>query len=199
MTRPFTSGLVRGASFAAAGLSALMLVGCNSTSSDSGHTSYGVALFGNPTNQPTAQPTGPQVEYTCPGVSVLEGTAAYRVAKPGSSDVAHQASLNDVARECTYSGSQFSLKVGVEGRMLIGTVGRPGTYSVPIRIAVKRGEKVVTSRISRVSVTIPSGQTSTGFAHVEEGIVLPIGAEDPGDEYEVIVGFDPAGGRAGRR
>ena len=182
-----------------AGAASLGLAGCGGGAGGDGGTVQ-AAVFGNPTNQPTAMPQDLADEPGCPSVEVLAGTASYRVGGGGASDVAHQASLNDVARECTFQGGRMSLKVGVQGRMLIGAAGKPGSYPVPVRIVVKRGDSVVVSRLARVSVSVPPGQGSVPFAHVEEGIALPVSSSiDPADEYTVLVGFDSGGGSAGRR
>ena len=177
---------------------ALALGGCVSSNGPGDPTSYSQALFGNPTGQQPEKPLGPQRDLNCPSVDVLEGTAAHRV---GGATVSYQASLLDVARECNFGGSQFTMRVGVQGRVVLGASGKPGTFSVPVRIAVKRGDKVVTSRLSRISVSVPAGQGGASFAHVEEGISLPVGAEDPSDEYDVLVGFDGGASAAstGRR
>lgn len=190
----------------------LALAGCNSggvlpsltPSGGSGGGLASQALFGNPNNVPNARRPELEIDYTCPSVDVMEGAAAMRAARAGTSEVAHQASLNDVARECRFMGTQLSLKVGVQGRMLIGSLGKPGTYTVPVRVAVKRLDKVVASRLTRVSVTIPAGETSVGFTHVEDNIILPMTpGTDPAEEYDVFVGFDASGGgadpRSGRR
>jgi hypothetical protein len=156
-----------------------------------------IAVLGNPQNNPTEFPTGPQREYTCPSVDIMDGAAAHRIGS--ASGVTHQASLTDVARECVISGNQVAMKIGVEGRMLLGANGKPGTYSVPVRIAIKRGDTVVVSRASRVSVTVPAGEASATFTHVEENLVMPVSDRDISDEYDVFVGFDASGGAADPR
>ena len=174
---------------------ALALSGCGG-GGETPQTSVGTAIFGNPQNIPTAQPVGPQPDYSCPTIDVNEGAAAYRV---GGAEVSWQASIIDVARECQFGAGQFVMRIGVEGRFLLGPGGRGGTFSAPLRITVKRGDKVVAQRAARVSASISPGTGSVGFAHVEEGIGLPLSG-DPGEEYEVFVGFEAAGaGRAGRR
>jgi hypothetical protein len=129
---------------------------------------------------------------TCPTVGVLEGGSAYRGGSaPGSAQgVAYQASLINRARECSFEGGQLRMRVGVEGRLLLGTSGRAGSYSVPVRVVVKRRNDIVAQRSARVSVTIPGNDTQTEFAHIEENIVLPLSQNDPGDEFDVFVGFD---------
>lgn len=180
------------------------LSGCIGTASEGGGArsggtadSFRLAVFGNPENHPPELPAGPQREYTCPSVDIMEGAAAYRVG--GAGGVAHQASIIDVARECAISGTQMSMKIGVQGRMLLGATGKAGSYTVPVRVAVKRGDTVVTSRVARVQVAITGGETGASFTHIEENIVLPISQRDPADEYDVFIGFDAGGGAADPR
>ena len=182
------------------------LTGCIGTMGESSgggglSESLRTAVFGNPENRPTEFPTGPQREYTCPSVDIMEGAAAYRIAS--GTGVAHQASLTDVARECVVTGNQVRMKIGVQGRMLLGANGKPGTYTVPVRIAIKRGNTVVVSRASRVAVTVPANEAGTTFTHVEENLMMPVSERDISDEYDVFVGFDAQGGgadpRKGRR
>ncbi|HRK23881.1 MAG TPA: hypothetical protein PLQ11_02905 [Beijerinckiaceae bacterium] len=169
--------------------------GFGETSPSSGPSLGSLALFGNPQNLPPERQPELEIEYTCPSVSVIEGAAAYRAGRgTASSDVSHQASLSDVARECRFAGTQFTLKVGVQGRMLIGAQGKAGSFTVPVKVLVKRGDTVVATRAGRVSVSVPAGEGSVAFTHVEDNIVLPITAgRDPSDEYDVYVGFEAGG------
>lgn len=161
-----------------------------------------LAIFGNPQNIPAAEAPENLPDRNCPAVSVMEGGAAHRVGRAGSNEVSHQASLVDVARECRYGAGQLSMKIGIQGRMLIGALGKPGSYSVPVRVAIKRMDTVVATRVARVSATIPAGETSVAFVHVEDNVVVPLSAADPAEEYDVFVGFDSGGAadpRKGRR
>ena len=171
--------------------------GVAGTSSASNFLFYGGATV----PQATSNPAIVQREYGCPGVEVLDGTAGYRIASPnrGAEGVAYQASLGQFARECAISGDRITIKVGIEGRVLQGPAGKPGTFQVPVRVAVKRGKDVVFSRQTRVSVTIPPSDTQASFTYVEEGISLPISENDPGEEYEIFVGFDPTGDKPAAR
>lgn len=135
-----------------------------------------------------AQPDRPN----CPPVQILEGTAAYRGNQPiaGATGVAFQASLADVARECRFDGANMTISVGVRGRVLLGTAGRAGSFTVPVRVVVRRGETVNYSNLTRVPIAVPEGQTQIAFQHVEQGIVVPQGP-DGRDTYDILVGFDP--------
>jgi hypothetical protein len=192
------------AALAFAGL--LVLAGCGSTGSSSGDPSvagdgsgfatallYGGRTFSEP-------PPEAKREYSCPKVEILDGTVAYRGGEAGSArGVAYQASINDFARECSLpSLQQIRIKVGVQGRVILGENGRPGTYNVPVRVAVRRGSETVHSRLAPVSVTIPGTDTQAPFVAIDETIVLPVSTNDPGEEYTILIGLDPQGARTAR-
>jgi hypothetical protein len=141
---------------------------------------------GGSTVPPPAAPVDDDIE--CPAIEILDGGAAMR--QVAGSDVRNQISLGQVARECRPAGpGQISIKVGVEGRVLLGPSGSPGTFSAPVRIVIKRGDKVVASRLQRASATVPSGDTQASFVVVEENILVP----RQGEELSISVGLDPSG------
>ncbi len=160
-------------------------------------------LYSGPTVPPSQPPNfnQDQDEMSCPGLDILENKAAYRGGSPAqqASGVSFQASIANVARECVFQGGQLRLRVGVEGRVLLGQNGRPGTYAVPVRVVVKRRNDVVTQRFVRLNVTVPANDTQAEFVHVEENVVVPITTNDPGDEYDIYVGLDPTAQQAARQ
>jgi hypothetical protein len=132
-------------------------------------------------------------DIECPAVQILSGTAAIR-AESGAG-VRHQFSVVQTARECRSEGSNIIIKMGVEGRTLLGPSGSPGSFTVPVRFVAKRGDTVVASKLVRQSVTIPSGDTQATFIAIEEGMsVSKAGAA----ELELFVGLDGSGGAAER-
>ena len=174
----------------------------SSSSSSSGSSGGGplstarnYLLYGGATVPAPAASNPGDRDINCPKISVLEGTAGMRIGSTtgGASEVSYQASLGETARECKIEGNTVVIKVGVEGRLLIGTIGKPGSYVVPLRIVVKREKVVLYSKLVRLNVTIAPNDTQAGFTHVEEGIVLPLTENDPADEYDLLVGFDPNG------
>lgn len=134
---------------------------------------------------PEAPPSNEDIE--CPQVEILDGGAAIRVEGGGS--VRHQLSLGQTARECQLVGNNISVKIGVEGRALLGPSGSPGTFAAPVRFVIKRGDKVMVSRLQRTSVTIPAGQTSAAFIMIEDNLLVP----KDGEEMTIVIGFDPNG------
>lgn len=130
-------------------------------------------------------------DFECPSVEILDGGAAMR--QIGGADVRNQISLGEVARECRpQPGGQIAIKVGVEGRVLLGPAGSAGTYTAPVRVMVKRGDKVLVSRLQRTTATVPSGDTQARFVVIEDNMIVP----RQGEELSIVVGLDPSG-RAG--
>lgn len=185
----------------AASLLCLGLAGCGSSgSSSSGEPSglqktMNVLMFQSTTPPPADQlPKDDDLEadFVCPQVIIADGGAAMRSqGGPDSSSLRHQISILNVARECTPTGpgGGFRLKVGVEGRVLLGPAGGAGSYSATLNTQVMRGTTVVARRAARVGGTIPGGQGGTDFTHVEDGIVVPPGRGD----VEIIVGLGQGG------
>ena len=146
-----------------------------------------------PTSAPLPQTEAP---VDCPTIEVQDGTASVRtyVGEQSNANVRYQFSLGDIARECTKSGSTLVLKVGAEGRVLLGPSGSPGSFTVPIRVAVRNDatQKVVYSQLNRVAAAVPAGGTETAFTYVSEPFAVPFVAH-PDEDYTVLVGFDPSG------
>src|SRR5476649_1230142 len=73
----------------------------------------------------------------CPGMMVRSGASTWQV--PGgttSTNLRYQGSLGQLARECAVLGDAMTIKVGVEGRVLVGPKGGAGSVAVPLRIAL---------------------------------------------------------------
>jgi hypothetical protein len=137
-------------------------------------------------------------ESICPPVDVRAGASTLTV-PPGSSDalaLRYQGSIGELARECNVSGGVMRMKVGIEGRVLVGPAGGPGQLDVPLRYAVvKEGPepKTVVSKFSKIQIAIPEGRSNVLFTHVDSEIAFPIPPGLDIEAYVVYVGFDPVG------
>lgn len=192
-----TRGIARPAGLAVGiAFSALLLGGC-STSNTVSQTEKSITervLFAN-TKLPE-QKAEEARDLGCPSTSILEGTAAYRVGDPGQArGISHQAAIHDLARECTTTGNIMRIKVGIQGRLILGDAGRPGTYTVPVRVAVRANGQTIQSRLVPTSVTIPADDTQAAFVVIDDAISVPVTAEDPAEVYSVLIGLDPQGSR----
>jgi len=137
-------------------------------------------------------------ESICPPVDVRAGASTLSV-PPGNSDalaLRYQGSIGELARECNVSGGVMRMKVGIEGRVLVGPAGGPGQLDMPLRYAVvKEGPepKTVVSKFSKIQVAIPEGRPNVLFTHVDNDIAFPMPPGLDIEAYVVYVGFDPVG------
>jgi hypothetical protein len=147
---------------------------------------------GDSTNANTA------AEVDCPGVNVRQGASTLAVTAPGTESgpmtTRYQVSIAQTARECAALGGVMTMKVGVEGRVLLGPAGGPGQVDIPLRMAVVQegpAPKTVVSKFYRLAVAVAPGQLSVPFVHVEQDLTFPIPRAADFDSYVVYVGFDP--------
>jgi hypothetical protein len=154
-------------------------------------------FFGDKPAQ-ASQGSGPVDQPECPTVDVRQGASTITVRGPGepvATNVRYQATIGQMARECAVLGATMTIKVGVQGRIIIGPLGGPGRIDVPMRIAlVHEGPEPRTlwTKLYRVPVTIPPSQTNVPFVHVEEDLTVPNPRPDDVESYIIYVGFDEA-------
>jgi hypothetical protein len=152
-------------------------------------------LLGFKNNDAPAAP-GTQVRHIfCPEVVVLEGTAAsqaYAGTPPSSANLRYQYALDDTARECTLEGDQLAIKIGIAGKVLLGPAGSPGSFSVPVRMAVLRehDNQPIVSKLYSASVTVAAGETRADFTVVSEPLRVPFIQDHTEDDYTIRVGID---------
>jgi hypothetical protein len=187
-------------------LGGTMLCGCSSASSvGSSDSSFGSRFAGffssaTPGVTQAASPTPSAPDIECPGVGIRTGASTLNIAsKTGQAtagDLRYQVSFGQTARECSVLGTDMSIKVGVEGRIILGPMGGPGTVEVPLRYAVVREgrePKTVATKFKRLPVTIGPDQTHVQFIDVEEGLMFPLPPNMELQAYIVYVGFDEIG------
>ncbi len=144
-------------------------------------------------------------DIECPEVKVRAGASTLMIgskpgdAEPAALDVRYQGTIIRMARECQVNAGMMTMRVGVEGRVITGPAGGPGTVDVPLRIAVVQegvNPKPITSKFARETVTVSSTIDRVGFAHVENDVTFPL-PQPLGliDSYVVYVGFDPLGAK----
>jgi hypothetical protein len=161
--------------------------------------SGGVVTFGDSEGQvmATAQTSSGSSDIDCPSVTVRSGAAAWQISSgSGPNNVRYQGSLGQLARECAVLGETMTMRVGVEGRILVGPQGGAGNVNVPLRIAlVAEGPtpRPIWSKFYSVPVAVPPNASQAIFSQVEDDLTFPIPANKRVDNYIVYVGFDPQG------
>src|SRR6185437_4667065 len=91
----------------------------------------------------------------------------------GSQALRHQISISRVARECKDAGANIAMKLGVEGSVILGPSGSPGTFTVPLLFEAKLNDKVVASRRETLSVNVPADRGRAFFDTVVTDFVIP--------------------------
>jgi hypothetical protein len=158
-------------------------------------------FFGGAARTETSAQAGPMpsADLDCPGIDIRTGAATYSVGPPGTAEVTpttlrYQADIAKTARECSVAGGSMTIKVGVQGRIILGPTGGPGQIDVPMRLAVVQEgvePKTIWTKFYRVSVTVPPGQTNVPFVQIEENLTFPMPKPAELDAYVIYVGFDP--------
>jgi hypothetical protein len=173
----------------------------------------GLALAGcatSPTATSVSNPDGSisankitNSDIDCPGMMVRSGASTWQV--PGgttSTNLRYQGSLGQLARECAVLGDAMTIKVGVEGRVLVGPKGGAGSVAVPLRIAlVQEGPqpKSVWTKFYSVPINVPPGQTQVTFTHVEDDLTFAIPPSKDLSSYVIYVGYDPQTAASGAK
>jgi hypothetical protein len=134
----------------------------------------------------------------CPFIDIREGASTLTVGPTGDNaalGLKYQGSFVRAARQCSVVNGQMVMKVGVEGRIIVGPAGGPGEVDVPLRIAVVQdtvsGPKPIISKFIRVPVTIPPAAGFTSFTHIEDALSFPLPSEADLENDTVYIGFDP--------
>jgi hypothetical protein len=140
-----------------------------------------------------------QGDVTCPPVEVRQGASTLTVSPAGEKSamsVKYQGEFVRTARDCTVTNGSMAMRIGIEGRIIVGPMGGPGEVDVPLRIAVVQespgGMRAIATKFIRVPVTLGPNDGSALFTHVEEGLSFPVPSPSSQlDDYIAYVGFDP--------
>ena len=179
-------------------------VGCMMVASPASSQSLGErfkSLFGGKPAEPApsapVDPSDPQVEESCPPVSIRAGASTYAVGASGKAatgnDVRFQATITKTARDCTKANGEITARIGIQGRIIAGPAGAPASVEIPMRIAVVQGgvsEKVIATKPYRTTVTMTE-DGNVPFSLVADDVVYPIPPGALGDSYIFYIGFDP--------
>jgi hypothetical protein len=211
---------VRGGRAGAVLVAALALSGCSSgVDSTPAMTSRFTSLFGSgggaqsanaqaisPAQTQAQAPAATMKDEDCPAVDIRGGAGTLSVAarndQPTASDLRYQLTFNALARQCSLVGQSVHMKVGVQGRVVVGPAGAPAEVGVPLRYAIVREgvePRTIMTKFKRLPVALPPGTPNVLFTDVEEDISFPMPSRDEIQAYVLYVGFDDTGDRNERR
>jgi hypothetical protein len=138
-----------------------------------------------------------QADLNCPSIDIRSGASTLTIGPTGENatmSLKYQGTFVRAARECSASAGNMVMRVGVEGRIVVGPAGGPGQVDVPLRIAVMSeatgSSKLILTKLVHVPVTVESSQSNPIFTHIEEGLTFPMPKPAELDSYIVYIGFD---------
>ena len=175
----------------------MVLPGCGAGSMLGGGLPSWFTRSSRPPAQAQASAQVMQLDEDCPGVDVRTGAGTLAVAakaeQPTANDLRYQLIFTEMARQCFVENNTVRMRVGVQGRAVVGPAGAPPQISVPIRYAVVQEgvqPKTIVTKFRRVPLAL-SGSGSTTFTDIEEDLSFPY-PPLPKEllAYVVYVGFD---------
>lgn len=153
--------------------------------------------------QPATGAEAVAANIECPYIDIRQGASTLTISTPGQNSamsLKYQGTFVRAARDCAVAAGQMIMRVGVEGRIILGPAGGPGNLEVPLRIAVvdekPAGSNVIVTRFIRIPVVVRSNDDNPTFTHIEEGLSFPLPPEGELDHYIVYIGFDPLSAEA---
>lgn len=173
----------------------LLLAGCGSSESIGSNFSASNLISGTLGGPKEMDPAVYAATPVCPEALVRDGTEFMPIFEPGKAGspeaIRFQASVQRVARDCEDAiGGGIKLRVGVAGRVLSGKSAASGTVTVPVRVAVTAGDKVLYSKLTTTQVTVQAPDYSALFSVVDDGITLSVAESQAATIY---VGLDGKG------
>ncbi len=147
--------------------------------------------------------TGGQPDINCPHVEVRQGASTLTIGGDGNKSamaLKYQGEFTREARDCAVVGGNLVMRIGVQGRVIVGPLGGPGQVDVPLRIAIVQetpgGARPIATKFIRIPVAV-GGNEGGLFTHVEEGMSFPLPTPMSYlDDYVAYVGFDPLSAQA---
>jgi hypothetical protein len=195
-------------------IAGVVLAGCSSPSTspttDSWFAGRLTNLFSSEDRAqlPGTPPTqaAPFDQANCPGMDIRTGASTLSIAarggQPTASDLRYQLSFHQTARKCVAQDGMLIIRVGVQGRVILGPAGGPGQVEVPLRYALVREgvtPRTLATKFKRFAVTVPPGQTNVLFTDVEENLAAPMPSLSDLQASVIYVGFDELGDRGDGR
>lgn len=178
--------------FVAAAFVAAISISVAGCQSNGGAVQPDAGVAGQAGKAPAEKVTASDLRAYCPKVELREGTAYFSTYKNGAEktpkNVIYQASITAVTRTCRFNADKSAtMTVAVEGKIVPGPLGSTGTITMPIRVALVRGDQVVNSTLNKYKVTVSDTSGATQFIYDDENIAVPAPVDR---SLQVFVGYD---------
>ena len=130
----------------------------------------------------------------CPTITVSTSDrllTIYEVGRIGDGlAIQHRGEITKTARECRIAPDRIDIKYGFAGRVLLGPRGRPGQFTLPLKVHITdKSRNIVSTQNVRLAVTITANNPIGYFSAVRE-IALPLPAGSTPSDFQLVVAFD---------
>ncbi|MCB1386391.1 MAG: hypothetical protein KDJ80_10690 [Nitratireductor sp.] len=179
---------------------AAMLTACNSAGNNTVENTLDVNGQNQAAGDPNAAPVPPadalqDPRAFCPKTVLRAGTETYDVYpdkvkkedEGSASQLRFRSTITETARECNSAGGFLNIRVGVRGRYLSGPKGDTGAFTMPVRIAVTRGDEVLYSQLHQIPAQLEPGRQNGTFSYVDNNVSIP---KPDKENVMIYVGFD---------
>lgn len=146
---------------------------------------------------------GATPDVDCPYIQIREGASTLTINGAGDNaamSLKYQGTFVRAARQCAVVAGQMVMKIGVQGRLVLGPQGGPGEVNVPLRIAVvdekPASAKTIVTKLIMIPVAVRSADDNPSFTHVEDNVTFPLPSSSELENYIVYIGFDPLAAQA---
>ena len=163
-------------------------------------------FFSGSSDKGPQQVAGAAADVECPYIQIREGASTLTVNGPGDNaamSLKYQGTFVRAARQCAVVAGQMVMKIGVQGRLILGPQGGPGEVTIPLRIAVvdekPASSKTIVTKLILIPVEVRTADDNPSFTHVEDNVTFPMPSSSALDDYVVYIGFDPIAARAQER
>jgi hypothetical protein len=127
----------------------------------------------------------------CPQVLLREGTATTTKYEKGADGdatrVIYQGSISQVTRSCARTNGTVKMTIGVSGKVVAGAKASGNPVTLPIRVVIVSGDKVLYSQLHQSTVSVVAGQPATQFILSDPN---PVISEAEINSVQIFVGLD---------
>lgn len=212
----------RAGALAAVLAATLLAAGCTTgslfSSKSEGTTSSGSvpfgsqisSLFGGSSSPPPASATSATPateEFDCPRIDIRQGASTLLVNananEPNALGLRYQGTFVRAARECRVQGTNVNIRIGVQGRVILGPAGGPGNLNIPLRFALVNETmsetRPIWSKLHVLPLEVPPQTPNVNFTYIVEDLTVPVPPRAQLENWVIYIGFDPAGAQIEQR
>ena len=133
----------------------------------------------------------------CPGAAILADAAIRPVLKPGAvaadpSSLLYTVEMTGITQSCRLDARAGEAKsdINLSFRATRAPTGQPARYTVPYFMAVNQGDRIITKRVTNITVDFPAGAAVVTFATALSNSILKMENGRLPTDYQYLSGLE---------